>query len=68
MSKLSESRIAQYFIGSWHELGKATWPTKKRAMNICILVVSFVLVAAALIAGVDFALNRGYTYLLTLAQ
>lgn len=68
MSNFSESRIIKYFKDSWHELGKATWPTKKRAVNICILVVTFVLIMAAAIAGVDFALNKGYTYLLTLAQ
>jgi len=60
--------LKQYFIDSWHELGKVTWPTKNRAINICVLVVSFVLVAAAVIAGIDFVFNKGYAYLLTLAQ
>ena len=48
-------------------LKRVTWPTKNRAINICILVVSFVLVSAAFIAGLDFAFNKGYSYLLTLA-
>ncbi len=59
--------IKQYFLDSWQELGKVTWPTKSRAVNICILVVSFVLIAAAVIAGVDFVFNKGYTYLLQLS-
>lgn len=62
------SRIKQYFVDSFQELGKVTWPTKNRAINICILVVSFVLISAAVIAGVDFLFNRGYAYLIFLAQ
>lgn len=62
------SRIKQYFVDSFQELGKVTWPTKNRAINICILVVSFVLISAAVIAGVDFLFNRGYAFLISLAQ
>ncbi|MBI2638036.1 preprotein translocase subunit SecE [Candidatus Peregrinibacteria bacterium] len=61
------NKIKQYFLDSLQELGKVTWPTKHRAVNICILVVSFVVISAAVIAAVDFVLNRGYAYLLTLA-
>lgn len=59
--------IKQYFIESFQELGKVTWPTKNRAVNICILVVIFVAVSAAVIAGVDFVFNLGYRFLITLA-
>lgn len=65
---MNSNRFTQYFVESYHELGKVTWPTKNRAINICILVVSFVLVCAAFIAGLDFVFNRSYLYLLTLAQ
>lgn len=60
--------IKQYFIDSFHELGKVVWPTRNRAVNICILVVVFVAISAAVIAGIDFLFNKGYTYLLTLPQ
>lgn len=62
------NRVKQYFIDSFQELGKVTWPTKNRAINICILVVSFVLISAAVIAGVDFLFNRGYSYLISLSE
>ena len=61
------SSIKQYFINSWHELQKVTWPTRNRAINICILVVSFVLISAAIFAGIDFLFNKGYSYLIELA-
>lgn len=61
-------RFVQYFADSFQELGRVTWPTKKRAISICILVVSFVVIAAAFIAGVDFLFHEGSNYLLTLAE
>lgn len=61
------NKIKQYFTDSFQELGKVTWPTKHRAVNICILVVSFVVISAAVIAAVDFIFHQGYAYLLTLA-
>jgi len=60
--------IKQYFVESFAELGRVTWPTKNRAINICILVIVFVLLSAAVIAGVDFLFNNGYAYLLTFAN
>lgn len=62
------NKIKHYLSESFQELGHVTWPTKNRAINICILVVVFVLVATAFIAGVDFLFNQGYSYLLDFAQ
>ncbi len=65
---MNQNRLIQYIKESYHELGKVTWPTKNRAINICVLVVSFVIVSAAVIAAVDFIFNKGYSYLLVLSQ
>lgn len=65
---MHHNRLVQYFIDSYNELLRVVWPTRNRAINICILVVSFVLISAAVIAAVDFIFNTGYTYLLTLAR
>ncbi len=62
----SQNRLVTYFKESFHELTKITWPTKIQAVNICILVVTFVFVAAIVFAGVDFLLSTGYKYLLGL--
>lgn len=65
---MTHNRFVQYFIDSFQELGKVTWPTKNRAINICILVISFVVISAAFIAALDFVFHQGYGYLLTLAR
>ncbi len=64
---MSHNRIASYFIESYQELTKVIWPTRNKAVNICILVIGFVIVASAFIAGVDFIFNKGYSYLLSIA-
>lgn len=60
------NRFVQYFIDSYAELSKVTWPTKIQAVNICVLVVVFVFAAALVFAGVDYVFNLGYEYLLNL--
>ncbi|MEK9132592.1 MAG: preprotein translocase subunit SecE [Patescibacteria group bacterium] len=65
---MTQNRIVQYVLDSFHELGKVVWPTKNRAINICVLVVSFVLISAFAVAGIDYLFHAGYAYLLTLAQ
>lgn len=62
----SQNRLVKYIKESFHELSKITWPTKIQAVNICILVVTFVFVAAIVFAGIDFLLSRGYKFLLEL--
>ncbi len=60
--------ISQYIAESFRELTKVSWPTRTHAINVCILVVSFVALAAAVIAGIDFLFHSGYGYLLSLSQ
>ena len=60
--------IKNYFQESFQELRRVTWPTKNRAVNICILVVVFVLISATVVAAIDFVFNRGYSYLLTVSR
>ncbi|PJC37321.1 preprotein translocase subunit SecE [Candidatus Peregrinibacteria bacterium CG_4_9_14_0_2_um_filter_53_11] len=63
---MASNRLVQYVSESFHELKKVTWPTKIQAVNISILVVSFVLVAALFFAGIDYLFNLGYTKLIDL--
>lgn len=64
---MTKNFLLQYVLDSWHELDKVIWPTRARAINICILVVIFVFIAAAVIAGIDFLFHQGYRSLLELA-
>ncbi|MBP9717768.1 preprotein translocase subunit SecE [Candidatus Gracilibacteria bacterium] len=56
---MASNKLMQYFRDSFHELTKVTWPTRNRAINICILVVAFVFVAAVVFASIDYLFNLG---------
>lgn len=66
MEGKQENFIVRYVKESFAELSHVTWPTRNQAVNISILVVIFVFLSSLVIAGLDFAFNKGYLYLLTL--
>lgn len=57
-------KLKNYVAESFQELGKVTWPTRNRAIQICILVLVFISVSAAFLAAVDFGFHQGYSALL----
>jgi preprotein translocase subunit SecE len=61
-----DNPIVRYFRESWEELTHATWPTKQQAVNLSIIVIIFVFLAAILISAFDFIFNEGYQLLLGL--
>jgi preprotein translocase subunit SecE len=57
-------KLKNYFIGSYQELTKVTWPTKKQTINYSLLVI-IMSVAVALFFGIlDFFLNIGISKLI----
>lgn len=64
---MKDNKITNYVRESFQELNKVTWPTKNQAVRLTIIVLSFCLVFAAFLAGVDFLANEGYTKVLDLA-
>ncbi|MDA1060406.1 MAG: preprotein translocase subunit SecE [bacterium] len=56
--------VKNYFKTSLEELTKITWPTKNQAVRLTIIVLVFCVLIAAFMAGVDYLLNMGSTYLL----
>jgi preprotein translocase subunit SecE len=46
-------KIVNYFKNVKVELSKVTWPTKKEAMRLTIVVIAISLVFAALIGALD---------------
>jgi len=46
--------IKNYFIGSYLELKKVTWPTKKQTINYSILVIALSLGTAIFFSVLDY--------------
>ncbi|OGH69205.1 MAG: preprotein translocase subunit SecE [Candidatus Magasanikbacteria bacterium RIFCSPLOWO2_02_FULL_44_11] len=56
--------LKNYFIASYAEMKKVTWPTKNQTINYSLLVISMSVGLALFFALLDYALNLGVTSLL----
>ncbi|MBU1445827.1 preprotein translocase subunit SecE [Patescibacteria group bacterium] len=61
-----KNSFVQYFIDSYQELHKVTWPTRNQAMKLTAIVLGFCLFMAILIGAVDGLFSTGYQYLINL--
>ena len=59
MKKLLKS-IKSYFIGSYRELKKVTWPTKKQTINYSILVIAMSIGVALFFSVLDYIFDIGF--------
>ena len=57
--------IKNYFLASYGEMKKVTWPTREQTINYSLLVVGLSIGLAAFFAVLDYALNLGITTLIT---
>jgi len=53
-----------YFLGSYAEMKKVTWPTKKQTVNYSLLVIGMSIGLALFFAGLDYVFNLGLEFLL----
>ncbi len=53
-----------YFLGSYAEMKKVTWPTKKQTVNYSLLVIGMSIGLALFFAGLDYVFNLGLELLL----
>jgi preprotein translocase subunit SecE len=49
--------LKQYFISSYAEMLKVTWPTKQQTINYSLLVIGLSVGLAVFFAALDFGFN-----------
>ena len=54
-----------YFIGSYAEMRKVTWPTKQQTINYSLLVIGLSVGMAIFFAVLDYIFNLGITTLIS---
>ena len=52
-------KIKNFFLGSYDELKKVIWPSRKVVISHTIMVIVSIIVAMAIIALIDFGLFSG---------
>lgn len=55
--------VFKYFAGSWDELKRVSWPTKKEVLNHTIIVLVSSMIAIAITAAIDYGLTYVIQYL-----
>jgi len=60
--------VKQYFKESVQEFNNVTWPTRKQAVRISMIVFIFMIIGAILLGMVDQLLSLGYKALLSLSS
>ncbi len=58
-------KIINFFIGSYEELKKVVWPSRKEVTNHTLIVIISIIVGMAIIALVDAGLKNSVLYLLS---
>ncbi|MFA6486519.1 MAG: preprotein translocase subunit SecE [Candidatus Magasanikbacteria bacterium] len=56
--------IKNYFVGSYHEMLKVTWPTKQQTINYSLLVIGLSVGMAIFFSVLDYIFNLGIEKLL----
>ena len=59
--------VKSYFKSCFEQLSKVTWPTKKQAVRLTIIVLVFCFIFGVALTGLDLLLNEGHEYLLNLS-
>lgn len=55
-----------YFQESFQELHQVSWPTRRQAVKITVIVFIFMLISAAILGVTDELLSLGYRAMLTI--
>ena len=61
-------KIISYFTGSWTELTKVAWPTRKQTIQMTIAVIIITIFVGTLLGLFDFGLSKGLTSLINLKK
>lgn len=56
--------IKSYFIGSYRELKKVTWPTKKQTTNYSVLVIAMSIGIALFFSILDYIFDAGFNLII----
>ena len=58
LGKILRKLVPRYFINSWYELKKVTWPGRKETWRLTAAVFGFAIIFGVLIYFVDLALDK----------
>lgn len=63
---MRDNKVIKYFIDSYQELRKVTWPTRKQLIQDTAIVIISAVVVTAFVGVVDLGLSKLIEYLVSI--
>ena len=64
ISKLRDNAVTQYLRETWYELKKVSWPTRKEAVNLTLMVISVTSFLAIVLGIMDWMFSSAFGLIL----
>jgi len=63
LNKIGDNRLTRYFKETWYELKKVSWPTRREALNLTLMVIAVTLFLAIVLGLMDWLFKGGLSLL-----
>ena len=63
LNKIGDNRLTRYFKETWYELKKVSWPTRREAVNLTLMVISVTVFLAIVLGLMDWLFKSGLSLL-----
>jgi len=63
---MKNNKIVKYFIDSYQELKKVTWPTRKQLIRDTAIVIISAIVVTAFVGVIDLGFSKLIEYLISI--
>lgn len=65
LHKAGDNAIVRYFRETWYELKKVSWPTRREAANLTLIVIAVTSFLSIVLGIMDWLFSSGFSLLLT---
>jgi preprotein translocase subunit SecE len=63
LNKIVDNRLTRYFRETWYELKKVSWPTRREALNLTLMVIAVTSFLAIVLGLMDWVFKSGLALL-----
>ena len=65
LNKIIDNRLTRYFKETWFELKKVSWPTRREALNLTLMVIAVTSFLAIVLGLMDWVFKSGLALLVS---
>jgi len=65
LNRIGDNRLTRYFKETWYELKKVSWPTRREALNLTLMVIAVTSFLAIVLGLMDWLFKSGLSLLVS---